>query len=105
MAINEGLPNFVVDVISRRHNLSGTRVGILGMTFKADIDDIRDSLSYKLGKVLRFHGAEMLYSDEFAKDPTFISKEHLVARAQVIIVGVPHSAYPIARHSRAQRPG
>jgi UDP-N-acetyl-D-mannosaminuronic acid dehydrogenase len=93
MAINEGLPNFLVDVISRRHTLPETRVGILGMAFKADVDDIRDSLSYKLGKVLRFHGAEVLYSDEFAKDPTFISKEELVARAQVIIVGVPHSAY------------
>lgn len=93
MAINEGLPNFIVDTISRRHNLSETRVGILGMAFKADIDDIRDSLSYKLGKVLRFHGAEVLYSDEFAKDPTFISKDELVARAQVVIVGVPHSAY------------
>jgi UDP-N-acetyl-D-mannosaminuronic acid dehydrogenase len=93
MAINEGLPNYLVDVISRRHSLAETRVGILGMTFKADIDDIRDSLSYKLGKVLRFHGAEVLYSDEFAKDPTFISKEELVARAHVVIVGVPHSAY------------
>jgi UDP-N-acetyl-D-mannosaminuronic acid dehydrogenase len=93
MAINEGLPNFLVDVLSRRYNLAETRVGILGMTFKADIDDIRDSLSYKLGKVLRFHGADVLYSDEFAKDPTFIAKEELVARAQVVIVGVPHSAY------------
>jgi UDP-N-acetyl-D-mannosaminuronic acid dehydrogenase len=82
-----------VDLVSRRHDLSATRIGILGMAFKADIDDIRDSLSYKLGKVLRFHGAEVLYSDEFAKDPTFISKEELVARAQVVIVGVPHSAY------------
>jgi len=93
MSINEGLPNYLVDVIGRRHTLSDTRVGILGMAFKADIDDIRDSLSYKLGKVLRFHGAEVLYSDEFAKDPTFISKEELVGRAQVVIVGVPHSAY------------
>jgi UDP-N-acetyl-D-mannosaminuronic acid dehydrogenase len=93
MAVNEGLPNYLVDVISRRHKLSETRVGILGMAFKADIDDVRDSLSYKLGKVLRFHGAEVLYSDEFAHDPTFISKEELIARAQVVIVGVPHSAY------------
>jgi UDP-N-acetyl-D-mannosaminuronic acid dehydrogenase len=93
MSINEGLPNYLVDMISRRHVLSEIRVGILGMAFKADVDDIRDSLSYKLGKVLRFHGAEVLYSDEFARDPTFISKEELVAKADVIIVGVPHSAY------------
>src|SRR5207249_601028 len=93
MAINEGLPGFVVEMLKQRRKLDETRVGILGMAFKADIDDIRDSLSYKLGKVLRFHGAEVYYSDEFARDPTFISKEDLVARSDVVIVGVPHSAY------------
>jgi UDP-N-acetyl-D-mannosaminuronic acid dehydrogenase len=93
MAINEGLPNFLVDKLSRRYKLDATRVGILGMAFKADIDDIRDSLSYKLGKVLRFHGAHVLYSDEFATDPTFVPKERLVASSDVVIVGVPHSAY------------
>lgn len=93
MAINEGLPNFIVEQLSRRRSLQDVKVGILGMAFKADIDDIRDSLSYKLGKVLRFQGADVLYSDEFASDPTFISKEQLVERAEVVIVGVPHSAY------------
>lgn len=93
MAINEGLPSFLVDLLKHRRKLDETRVGILGMAFKADIDDIRDSLSYKLGKVLRFHGADVRYSDEFARDPTFISKEELVAGCDVVIVGVPHSAY------------
>jgi UDP-N-acetyl-D-mannosaminuronic acid dehydrogenase len=93
MAINEGLPSFIVNGLKHRYKLDETKVGILGMAFKADIDDIRDSLSYKLGKVLRFHGAEVHYSDEFAKDPTFITKEQLAARCDVVIVGVPHSAY------------
>jgi UDP-N-acetyl-D-mannosaminuronic acid dehydrogenase len=93
MNVNEGLPNFIVDRLQRRYDLAKTTVGILGMTFKADIDDIRDSLSYKLGKVLRFCGATVLYSDEFATDPTFIPKEELVRRSQVVIVGVPHTAY------------
>ena len=93
VAINEGLPNFLVEQLRRRHNLPDTRVGILGMAFKADIDDIRNSLSYKLGKLLRFHGARVSYSDEFAQDPTFVTKEELVASADVVIVGVPHSAY------------
>ena len=93
MAINESLPSFLVANLKQRYKLDETRVGILGMAFKADIDDIRDSLSYKLGKVLRFDGAEVFYSDEFARDPTFITKEELVARCDVVIVGVPHSAY------------
>jgi UDP-N-acetyl-D-mannosaminuronic acid dehydrogenase len=93
MTINEGLPNFVVERLRRKYRLDEIRVGILGMAFKADIDDTRDSLSYKLGKVLRFHGADVLYSDEYARDPTFITKEALVAAADVVIVGVPHAAY------------
>jgi UDP-N-acetyl-D-mannosaminuronic acid dehydrogenase len=93
MIINEGLPNFIVEQLAGRFDLRGKRVGILGMAFKADSDDIRDSLSYKLGKLLRFHGVEVFYSDEYAKDPTFVSKEELIASSDVVIVGVPHHAY------------
>lgn len=93
MMINEGFPNFIVRDLSERYNLSQTKVGILGMAFKADIDDIRDSLSFKLGKILRFHGSEVYYSDEFAKNPDFVSKEELIRSSEVVIVAVPHSAY------------
>jgi len=93
VTINEGLPNFIVEGLGRRRRLDGTRIGILGMAFKADVDDIRDSLSYKLVKLLRFHGACVSCSDEFAKDPTFITKDALVDSVDVAIVGVPHSAY------------
>jgi UDP-N-acetyl-D-mannosaminuronic acid dehydrogenase len=93
MMINEGLPNFIVENLRKKYDLSKTKVGILGMAFKADIDDIRDSLSYKLGKILRFHGAKVYYSDEYAKNPDFVSKEELVQSSDIVIVAVPHSAY------------
>jgi len=93
MTINEGLPNFIVERLSRKYDLSGKTIGILGMAFKAENDDIRDSLSYKLGKILRFAGATVLYSDEYVKDKTFISKEDLVQQADIVIIGVPHNAY------------
>lgn len=93
MMINEGLPNFIVENLRKKYDLSKTKVGILGMAFKADIDDIRDSLSFKLGKILRFHGAKVYYSDEYAKNPDFVSKEELIKSSQVVIVAVPHSAY------------
>ena len=94
MMINEGLPNFLVEELKKKHgDLHKKKIGILGMAFKADIDDIRDSLSYKLGKILRFNGAEVYYSDEFAKNPDFIKKEELINKSEIVIVGVPHSAY------------
>jgi len=103
MTINEGLPNFIVERLAAQFDLGKTRVGILGMAFKAESDDIRESLSYKLGKLLRFHGAKVSYSDEYAKDPTFVDKETLVQKCDIVIVGVPHNAYrslqvPAAKH-------
>lgn len=97
MTINEGLPNFLVDQLRQKMKLKGRKVGILGMAFKAESDDIRDSLSYKLGKILRFEGAEVLYSDEYVKDSTFVSKAELCRQAEVVIVGVPHRAYKSLR--------
>lgn len=93
MTVNEGLPNFLVSQLAERRDLTRTKVGILGMAFKADIDDTRESLSYKLGKILRFRGAVVSYSDEYAVDPTFVPKEELVKTVDVVIVGVPHKAY------------
>jgi len=93
MMINEGMPNFIVENLRKEYDLSKTKVGILGMAFKADIDDIRDSLAFKLGKILRFHGAKVYYSDEYAKNPDFVSKEELIKNSDVIVVSVPHSAY------------
>ena len=93
MAVNEGLPAFVVEDLKKRFDLSKASVGILGMAFKADIDDIRSSLSYKLKKILQFYGAQVACSDEFIEDPAFISKEKLLNSCDIVIVGVPHSAY------------
>ena len=49
--------------------------GILGMAFKANCDDKRESLSYKLRKVLRFDSREVLCSDEHIRDPDFVAAE------------------------------
>ncbi len=102
MMVNEGLPNYVVEGLRKKHDLGSKKIGILGMAFKADIDDIRDSLSYKLGKILRFHGAQVLYSDEFARDPTFITKEALIKQSDIIIIGVPHTAYKDIRFPKGK---
>lgn len=95
MMINEGLPNFIVNHLQHalKLNLADKRVGILGMAFKADSDDIRDALSYKLAKILKFQGASVICSDEYVKGPTFVTKEELVGTCPIVIVGVPHSIY------------
>ena len=93
MMINEGLPNFLVNQLKAKYELKGRKIGILGMAFKANVDDIRDSLSFRLSKILKFSGANVFCSDEFAANPEFVSKEEILKSCDTIIIGAPHSKY------------
>lgn len=96
---NEGLPELLAKRIDRHfaERTSWTssdredRIGILGMAFKADVDDLRDSLSFRLRKVLEFRGYEVLCSDEHA--PGFLPRGEVIDRCGVIVVAVPHEGY------------
>jgi UDP-N-acetyl-D-mannosaminuronic acid dehydrogenase len=93
MLVNEGLVDFIVSELAEHHDLSTKTVGILGMAFKREVDDIRDSLAFRLRKLLTFRGARVLASDEFVNDPSFVSLEQLVAESDIIVLGAPHEAY------------
>jgi UDP-N-acetyl-D-mannosaminuronic acid dehydrogenase len=94
MLVNEGLVLNVVDDLSRRCDLSKRTVGLLGMAFKADIDDVRASLSYKFKKALAGHAAAVLTTDPFVTtDPDLLPLEEVIARSDLLILCAPHSAY------------
>ena len=93
MLVNEGLVEFIVDRLSAEHDLRTKTVGILGMAFKREIDDTRDSLAFKLRKLLLFRGARVVASDAFASDPSFVPAEQLVAESDIIVLGAPHDTY------------
>lgn len=99
MLVNEGLPNFLVRHARQRHPLEAMTAGILGMAFKAESDDPRESLSYKLRKVLQYEAVDCLCTDEYINDATFLTAEEVARRADILFVGAPHRAYrdlPIA---------
>jgi len=93
MLINEGLPNYVMQKVKKKHDLANMTVGILGMAFKGDSDDIRESLSYKLKKIFEIEAGSVLCSDPMVHDASFISTEELLERSDMIILATPHSAY------------
>jgi UDP-N-acetyl-D-mannosaminuronic acid dehydrogenase len=93
MLVNEGLPNYLVRRAAQRYDLRNMTVAILGMTFKADSDDPRDSLSFKLKKSLAVEAAEVLCCDPFLDEPWITPLEDALERANVFFVGAPHTAY------------
>ena len=93
MSINEGLPKFIIKKLSEKYNLKRKTVGILGLSFKAENDDIRDSLSIKLLQDLKSKKIKTLQSDEYYKDKKNIDKKTLVKKSDILIIATPHKAY------------
>jgi UDP-N-acetyl-D-mannosaminuronic acid dehydrogenase len=94
MQVNEGLPAYLVSALQRRYGtLQGKTIGILGMAFKAESDDTRASLSFKLRKLLTWAGATVLCTDPYVEDARFIGLDETVQRSDIVVLGVPHQAY------------
>jgi UDP-N-acetyl-D-mannosaminuronic acid dehydrogenase len=97
MLVNEGLPLQVVDDLRRRYDLGKMTVGLLGMAFKSEIDDIRASLSYKFKKVLNGYAREVLTTDPFVTaDPDLLPFDEVVERSDMLILCTPHGIYRTA---------
>tara|TARA_X000000368_G_scaffold402148_1_gene375779 strand:+ start:14505 stop:15704 length:1200 start_codon:yes stop_codon:yes gene_type:complete len=93
MLINEGMPAFIAEELEKKFDLKTKTVGILGMAFKAESDDPRSSLSYKLRKILNISSKKLFCSDEYIENKSFVSKEELIEKSDIIILGVPHKNY------------
>jgi UDP-N-acetyl-D-mannosaminuronic acid dehydrogenase len=94
MMINEGLPLYLVSRIEKNYDLSKMTVGVLGMAFKAESDDIRSSLSYKLKRILKFKAQSVICADALvSNDETLIGEAELIDRADLVVIGAPHKRY------------
>src|SRR5919205_1049269 len=106
--VHESVPLFLVDGIKRRvgGSLRERKVAVLGLAFKGDTDDERDSLSHKLVRLLERELADVVVHDPVVATPT-AGFEEAVAGAHVVVVATNHSAYstPEALHAVAELAG
>src|SRR6195256_1876458 len=94
MTINEGLPMYMVARLEREHDIANMTVGILGMAFKAESDDTRSSLSYKLKRLLRFRAARVLTTDPYvSSDDELWPLDDVLAESDLLVIATPHNAY------------
>ncbi|GLY02562.1 nucleotide sugar dehydrogenase [Actinoplanes sp. NBRC 101535] len=93
MLINEGLPLYLVSRLEDRFDLAGLTVGILGMAFKGGSDDSRDSLAYKLRKILTLKARETLCTDPYVTDDRFLPLDEVLDRADLLVIAAPHPEY------------
>ena len=93
MLINEGLPNFIIQKLKEKYSLKDKIVGILGMAFKANNDDKRESLSYKLRKILAIEAKKVLCSDVYINEGEFVLPSEVINLSDIIILATPHKEY------------
>jgi UDP-N-acetyl-D-mannosaminuronic acid dehydrogenase len=102
--LHESMPWFLLDSAARRlGGLSGRSVGVLGLTFKKDTDDLRDSLALKLCRLLlRENVAELLVHDPFVSNveelTDIVVREvddplDLFTSCDVVFIATNHSRY------------
>jgi UDP-N-acetyl-D-mannosaminuronic acid dehydrogenase len=92
--VHESVPLFLVDGVKRRlgGSLRARKVAVLGLAFKRDTDDERDSLSHKLIRLLERELADVVVHDPVVASPT-ASFEEAVSGAEVVFVATNHTAF------------
>jgi UDP-N-acetyl-D-glucosamine dehydrogenase len=107
--VNTSMPYYVVQRVmdalnSRKKSINGARILLLGMAYKKDVDDPRESPSFKLLELLREKGADMYYNDphipelqpmrkySFTLKSTDLTAENLAAM-DCVLLATDHSAY------------
>ena len=93
MLVNEGMPAFLCEIARKEVPLTGSVAGILGMAFKAECDDKRDSLSYRLKKLLMLECRRVVCSDPYVRDPDLVDTDEVLEHADIVFIATPHRCY------------
>jgi UDP-N-acetyl-D-glucosamine dehydrogenase len=104
--VNSAMPDYVCDVVAdalneREKSVKGSGVLIVGVTYKRDIEDVRESPSLDIIKILEGKGARVSYNDPYVPelhlDDTVMRSQDLlpsVRTADVVVIVTDHSSYP-----------
>ncbi|MFC5650754.1 nucleotide sugar dehydrogenase [Paenibacillus solisilvae] len=106
--INHKMPVYIVDRIKEalaRESLTGVKILVVGVTFKPNIDDIRESSSIEVMKLLQQEGALLSYYDPYVPEITLQGKkltgtrlsENELCLADCAIIAVNHDELPLQR--------
>ena len=105
--VNQNMPYFCVEKIARALNdqakpVRGSRIAILGVSYKAGVGDLRESPALKIMRLLRERGAELGYSDEYVPElPDFgLSSRPLeaaLADADAAVIVTAHPGLDVRR--------
>jgi len=103
--VNESVPLFLVEGLQKRvGSLEGRKIAVLGLSFKADTDDTRDSLSTKLIRLLERELADVAVHDPHVASPT-AGFDEAVLDADAVVIATDHAEFRRPETLQAIRDG
>ena len=106
---NENKPHFVADkVVAKMKKVTDT-VGVLGLSYKPDVDDLRESPSIELCHVLQEKGVNVIACEPFAKDTEVqgipnVSFEEILKKADYLVITLGHTLFKDNKKLIAEKP-
>ncbi len=97
--INEKMPEFTAGLTARTLNekrmpINGTRVAVLGLAYKPEIDDCRESPAFKIIKYLKDYGADVVVYDPYVPDKSTVkSLEEALKNSPAIVIVTAHKVF------------
>lgn len=90
--LNESIPSHVVNNLKKiTGNLFNKKITVLGLSFKAESDDLRNSPSAKLVEILKASGAQVLAHDPYVKDTMELSE--VLKEPEIVILATNHNSF------------
>ena len=103
--INDSMPEFVLDNVMKILNgekkaLNGARVLLMGLAYKNDIDDYRESPAFKVIELLEKNGADLIVNDPYCAEAKYNGKiyhsvdwKEVIDDTDIVIITTSHSCY------------
>ena len=103
--INDSMPEFVLENIMKILNLhkkalNGSKVLVMGLAYKNDIDDYRESPALKVIELLEKNGAEVIVNDPYCPEAKYKDKKYysvdwkeVIDESDIVVITTNHSCY------------
>lgn len=98
-AINNSMPAYTIEILQDKLNeiekpVKGARIGVLGVSYKANVGDLRESPALEIIELLEKHGAELHIFDPYVpKKSTVASLEELLEKSEAIVITANHDEF------------
>ena len=103
--INDSMADFVLENVMKILNknkkaLNGAKVLVMGLAYKNDIDDYRESPAFKVIELLEKNGAEVIVNDPYCPEAKYKNKKYysvdwteVIDESDIVVITTGHTCY------------